>query len=246
MKAIYCILNKLNERRYVGSSMNFNKRKSEHLLLLRGGKHHSVYLQNSWDKYGEHNFEFVILEEIIEDVNLIVREQWWIDNTDSSYNMCKIAGSTLGIKCSDETKSKIRDKLKGKRSEKQIKSQLDRRKPVNQYDMYGTFIKGWKSTQEAAYFLNANHKNIINAACGKSNCSAGFRWAYINCELKDIKRTNQKFIHQYDKELNFIKTWYTITEASIDLNISISCIIGCAKGDQKTSGGYIWKYNKLN
>lgn len=63
---------------YVGSTNNFQKRKSRHLNDLKKGKHHSKKLQKSWIKYGENNFSFIILEEdIIE--NLIEREQYWIN-----------------------------------------------------------------------------------------------------------------------------------------------------------------------
>lgn len=244
MKAIYCILNKLNGNRYVGSAINFYKRKYAHLFALKNNKHHSSYLQNAWNKYGEDMFEFMVLEEVENKEELIIKEQWWLDNSECNYNICKIAGSTLGRECSDETKKKISESNSGKRTEKQIEAQKKRRKPVDQYDLLGNFIKSWTSTQEAGDFLEKNHKDIIKAACGKSNCAHGFRWAYLGEELKDIKRNNHKFIHQYDKKGNYIKTWYTIAEASKYYNISHSCIVDCAKGIQKTSAGFVWKYDK--
>ena len=45
MKAIYCILNKLNGNRYVGSAIKSYKRKYAHLFALKNNKHHSYYLQ---------------------------------------------------------------------------------------------------------------------------------------------------------------------------------------------------------
>jgi len=46
------------------------------------------------------------------------------------------------------------------------------------------------------------------------------------------------------KKGNYIKTWYTIAEASKYYNISHACIVDCAKGVQKTSAGFVWKYDK--
>jgi hypothetical protein len=43
---------------YVGSSGNFKIRKKIHLTDLRGNRHHSRYLQNAWNKYGEASFVF--------------------------------------------------------------------------------------------------------------------------------------------------------------------------------------------
>jgi group I intron endonuclease len=65
--------------------MNFRNRKSRHLKDLKKGIHHSKKLQRSWLKYGEENFIFLILEQDIE-INLINREQYWIDFYDSYKN----------------------------------------------------------------------------------------------------------------------------------------------------------------
>ncbi len=49
---------------YVGTSINIEKRWREHKNSLRRNCHHNKYLQNSWNKYKESNFEFHILEEV--------------------------------------------------------------------------------------------------------------------------------------------------------------------------------------
>jgi group I intron endonuclease len=75
---------------------------------LNKNKHHSKYLQRAWNLYGEQNFKFYIIEEVENCLNLIEREQFWIDNKTSNYNMCKKADSSLGLKRSEETKEKLR------------------------------------------------------------------------------------------------------------------------------------------
>ena len=47
---------------YVGSAVNLSKRQRDHVNSLRQGDHENVYLQRAWDKYGEENFEFTVLE----------------------------------------------------------------------------------------------------------------------------------------------------------------------------------------
>jgi hypothetical protein len=49
-------------------------------------------------------------------------------------------------------------------------------------------------------------------------------------------------IIQYDLEMNKLKKFDTIKSASIDLNISLSCIKDVLNGKQKSSKGYIFKY----
>ncbi|OME49013.1 hypothetical protein BSK59_24860 [Paenibacillus odorifer] len=93
VKGIYQILNRINNKVYIGSSINIKQRKSQHYHLLRTNNHPSNYLQKSWNKYGEHNFTFDILEEIFNEEELIKREQYWIDYKQSTnrtfgFNLC--------------------------------------------------------------------------------------------------------------------------------------------------------------
>ena len=69
---IYKIVNKVNSKYYLGSSKDFHVRKLRHFNELRKGNHHNIYLQRAFNKYGEENFEFVILEEC---ENTLEREQ---------------------------------------------------------------------------------------------------------------------------------------------------------------------------
>ena len=108
MSCVYKILNKVNSRSYIGSSVYFPQRKATHLSKLRKNIHPNNHLQNSFNKYGEDNFEFVILETCLKE-NLIEREQYYIDNNFPEYNKRLIAESNLGrtYKMKDEHKYKI-------------------------------------------------------------------------------------------------------------------------------------------
>ena len=48
---IYQIYNPINNKRYIGSSINIQRRLKEHKRNLRGGYHHNQHLQNAWNKY---------------------------------------------------------------------------------------------------------------------------------------------------------------------------------------------------
>lgn len=109
---IYIIKNTVNGKLYVGSAIDIRIRWNIHRSDLNLNKHHSILLQRSWNKYGESNFIFELIENCTKD-NLIKCEQFWLDffesySSDIGYNVCKKAGSRLGMKHSEETKAKLR------------------------------------------------------------------------------------------------------------------------------------------
>lgn len=65
---IYKIINKVNGRFYIGSTINFDKRKERHLYELKNNKHHNIFLQRAFEKYGVDTFEFYIREKEVNDV----------------------------------------------------------------------------------------------------------------------------------------------------------------------------------
>ena len=104
------------ERTYVGSSaISIFNRWHNHLKELRKNKHHSQKLQLHYNKYGESNLEFSIIEcgEYICKEHLLSREQGWFyhfkykESELPYFNNEKIAGSALGRKSSEETKRKV-------------------------------------------------------------------------------------------------------------------------------------------
>ena len=85
MIGIYRIKNKTNDKCYYGSSKNIEKRLKTHLNQLKNKKHINSILQRAWDKYGENNFIFEVVEECKLE-NLFEVEQKYID-TCGDYNI---------------------------------------------------------------------------------------------------------------------------------------------------------------
>lgn len=104
--SIYKITNLVNNKIYIGSAFNFKKRYNNHISSLNRNVHKNLHLQLAYNKYGKNNFKFEIIEECDKD-NILQREQYWIDTVKPEYNICKIAGNTSGRKLSEETKKKI-------------------------------------------------------------------------------------------------------------------------------------------
>jgi group I intron endonuclease len=80
---IYRILNTINNKTYVGSSVNINSRKYKHFWMLSRGVHDNEYLQKSFNKYGEDIFSFEVLE-MCDETKLIDRENFYIDKFKSN------------------------------------------------------------------------------------------------------------------------------------------------------------------
>lgn len=105
---IYKIESKSKPNRiYIGSAIYVNKRHGEHLRLLRYGKHHSIKLQRHYNKYGEDDLVFCVIEKC--DLNnLISKEQYYLDLYNPYFNYRRVAKSRFGTGHSMETREKQR------------------------------------------------------------------------------------------------------------------------------------------
>ena len=94
---IYQIKNKVNNKIYIGSTTNLERRWENHIHQLKNNIHHSIKLQKAWNKYGDDNFEFSIIEEFNSDNedDKYIKEQYYLDlyepYTDKGYNMSAVA-----------------------------------------------------------------------------------------------------------------------------------------------------------
>jgi len=104
---IYKILNIVTEDFYIGSAAHFYNRKSKHLGTLRNGTHNNRHLLNAYNKYGENNFKFFLIEECLKE-ELPIKEQKYIDELKPHYNICTLVEGRWGLKHEEITKEKIR------------------------------------------------------------------------------------------------------------------------------------------
>ena len=106
---IYVIRNKINNKVYIGQSTNVNGRWRQHLSHLRRNIHHNEHLQSAWNKYGEINFEFSILElcdiSCMDELERFYISKYNSMNANFGYN--RESGGNLKKKSSKETKEKI-------------------------------------------------------------------------------------------------------------------------------------------
>ena len=99
---------------YIGQSINIEKRWRGHKCELNHNRHRNGHLQNAWNKYGEENFMFSVLEECQRN-ELDEKEIYWIDRRktttdDCGYNMQY--GGSSGLH-TEEYKIYMKEKMKG-------------------------------------------------------------------------------------------------------------------------------------
>lgn len=82
MIGIYCWTNKINNKKYVGQSIDIERRRQQHIY---GAGKYTTKISLAMHKYGLNNFTFEILE-LCEIEKLNEREQYWIDFYDSIAN----------------------------------------------------------------------------------------------------------------------------------------------------------------
>lgn len=156
---------------YIGSACNFFRRWKRHLNELNCGKHLNTHLQRAWDKYGCEGFTWSIVEVVNAKEDLLPTEQRWLDHLfttispDQRFNMCRVAGSHLGIKRSAETRARMSEAAK-------------RRGNTFKYD------EAWREKVSRANHLNAATRcgpamraKMSALKQGNTNC-LGYVWVY--------------------------------------------------------------------
>lgn len=118
ISCVYKITSKINGKFYIGSSIHFDRRIKDHFRSLKSNSHTNTKLQNHCNKYGIDDFEVSIIEIIEFRVDLIPREQFYLDTLTPFFNIYKSANSPAGTPRSEEVKLKMSMARKGKPSPK--------------------------------------------------------------------------------------------------------------------------------
>lgn len=175
---IYKITNLVNNKFYIGSSVNLYNRFHTHKTKLKQNIHVNKHLQNSFNKYGKNNFLFTVLEYC--DKNLIQdREQYYLDKLLPNYNHRKVAHINLGISPTRETRQKISKTLKLKYKNGLISFKNENKwRAINVFDLEGNLIKKYDSIMQTVYELGIKKANLRRALNNKGRAG--------NYQFRDI------------------------------------------------------------
>lgn len=131
MGYVYKILCEKNGKFYIGSTVNFQSRRRGHLHLLRKGRHHSKYMQRSFNKYGEENFSFFIIKDNINNKDLIDIEARHIKILKPGFNADMPLSTRRGSKQTDACKAKVSAANKGRVVSEEVKAKISARSKGN-------------------------------------------------------------------------------------------------------------------
>jgi len=196
---IYLWTNKKNNRKYLGSHVG-------HLNdgYIGSGK----IFKRAVEKYGLHNFEREILEIIDDKSKIFEREQYYLDlydaaNDKSFYNISPRAGGGFDYINNNPELKKQNEKrfaqwfknnehpkgMKGKThpnrgpADKALAEYIQTiKKPIEQWDVYGNYIRTFDSITEAAKSVNGIPSNIKYTADGKYKKAYNYTWKWVTDE----------------------------------------------------------------
>lgn len=176
---------------YIGQSINLNKRKGRHFSNLRNNTHSNDYLQRSFNKYGEENFTFDIIEYCNID-ELDSKEIYYIKEYDSmdinkGYNLESGGNATKTVAESTRQKKvgKNNPRYRVKVSEEtKMKTSLSNR-GINNILTEDDVVKIKEliiegiSQKKISEMFNVNHSTINKIATFKN-------WKYLREDLNEI------------------------------------------------------------
>lgn len=246
---IYKIENLVNGKVYVGQTIqDFEVRKGQHVSALRHNRHNNDHLQRAWNKYGENNFKFSIIEKCSYDT-LDEKEVKWIKhyreskgsyNLESGGNKHKRHSTYSKIKMSKVMKEITqRPEFKKKRAKlMKGKNNINAKKVIciNTGEVFDTCT-------EAGKHYSINSKGIGRVCSGERKTIGGLQFAFYE-EGKEYKLQEvvpmTKGNHPNARKVICIDTgkiYPSIVEASQDIgcnydNIHQVCLGNnvCAKG----------------
>ena len=233
ISGIYCILNTVNNKRYIGKSNNIYKRWTGERSELRRNVFHNSHFQRAWNKYGEHAFQWFIIDVCPEE-ELMSREVEWIayyNSYSDGYNQTLGGEGALGVVCSDEKRQNL------------IKSHLGD-KPYKRHVYCIELNQEFCCAKEAARVLKSYNYGVngaqIAACCrgvavysGKLPNGNRLHWCYIE-DKDNFKIPVKKSDHPvYCIELNeFFDNCITAQNDSRIHKAHSDNIILCCKGNK--------------
>jgi len=203
---------------YIGKSKDISCRKKTYMYLNSVG----TKIKNSIKKYGweQHNFE-IIEECTLEQLN--EREIYWIKYYDSTNCGLNIGLGGEGGNMTQQTKDKISKNWKNKSDEE--KNNINKKRGL-----------GNKNKPKP----NSGYRNWKDKDLNRLILSSPFNQPNWSEKCK-------KPVLMLSKENNTVlKEFNSIAEAASFVGITQGSLSFHLTGRSKTSGGYVWRYKKIN
>jgi len=218
----YSFRNSLDNKKYIGSSINLYKRHNDHLYSLRAGTHSNKHFQNAFNIYGLENLEYNILEYI--DNNQLIKKE--ITSLQFRKKVFDIEQIYLDKYFAQEYIKNIKDKrffklLYNKSVIANCNYELNiKAKEVHMYSKEGLYLDSFLNSHIAEICTSIDSA-IIRRCCHKEYSSGGgFLWSFKKLSNIPPYFTSRNFpIYQYDSNKVLIKKWNSLKDAKIVFKI---------------------------
>jgi len=226
MIGIYRIRNLINDKCYYGSAKKIKRRWTRHKSQLKYDRHENIILQRAWNKYGEENFVFEIIEEC-DEKNILVVEQKYLD-LKPKYNIGEQASGGDNMKNHpnrDNIIKKRKTKIRGMINEM---SDAEKKKIWSRpNEMNGR----WKGDKKVKYCKCGKEINPISTTCSRCRDRTGKNNSFYgkNHTTETIKHLSESRIGKYSGNQNIQfeidgVEYFSLGDASGKLNIPIATI----------------------
>lgn len=167
----------------MGSSVDLSRRLREYFNINHLERNKGMPVCSALLKYGYANFSFSILEYCAPSEN-ITRENHYISSLNPEYNLCLAAGSSLGLKRSAETKSKLSLTHRGKTFSSATRAKMSSVKKGGNNHFYG------KSHSAASLAKISQAVDVVNIITGeiKSHVSGKEAARALSCTSASVSR----------------------------------------------------------
>lgn len=235
MIGIYKIENLINHKVYIGQSVSIKDRLKHHKQMLIKNKHFCSHLQKSWNKYGESNFIFEVIEECAKE-DLDDREIYWIDyygGYESNQNYNQRMGGQETHKISERTKEKIRQANLGKKQSEEVVRK--RAEAIKGHPFWGR-----KRTEEEKRKQSERQKGKINTKILNFDRTNSIYRQHLSESLKGKKKTKEHALHISQGRKGMVFT----EEHKKNISLNRKGIPSIPKGSKKMEKGGIVKWAK--
>ena len=204
---VYIWTNKVNGKKYVGSSVNLGRRLSTYFshIYISSNK---LTISKALLKYGYAGFRLEMIE-YCEPKDVIQREQYYIDLLKPEYNILKVAGSLLGFKHSEMTREVLRNLYTGREISEEVRAKMSDSQKGRVHTLEAR--AKMRISKLGCKFSEEHKANISVASLGKTLDES------TKLKISDSKGTA---IIVHDIETGEIQNFVSMREASRHFNIS--------------------------
>ncbi len=219
---IYTIQNQINNKIYIGQSINVRDRINEHKRKIRNKIHENTLINKDAQIFGLSTFTFNIIYTASTQNELNTKECEYIMKFNAFYRLggYNIAKGGIGVL-----------------------GQIT--KQVYQFDLNGRFLNKFNSTREASRIINIDCAGIVRSCNKILKSYKKFIWSYnenVDDRISTITSNKHKKtkVYQYSVAGEFIEIYNSIKEACSIVGLDSGNISRAINKKNHYYGGYYW------